>query len=73
MKLGPSTGGWSNWVSGSYARQEADVASDIDLVVVSGNKFDPADAFCIVEELHCTLEKAVDIPVSAGLEMPVIQ
>ena len=32
---------------GSYARQEADAASDIDLIVVGGSKFDPTDIFCI--------------------------
>ena len=37
---------------GSYARQEADAASDIDLIVVGGSKFDPTDIFCIAEELH---------------------
>ena len=26
---------------GSYARQEADVASDIDMVIVGGTQFDP--------------------------------
>ena len=46
---------------GSYARQEADVASDIDLIVVGGSKFDPTDIFCIAEELHRTMGKAVDV------------
>ena len=46
---------------GSYARQEADAASDIDLIVVGGSKFDPTDIFCIAEELHRTLGKAVDV------------
>ena len=32
---------------GSYARQEANAASDIDLIVVGGSKFDPTDVFCI--------------------------
>ena len=36
---------------GSYARQEANVASDID----------PTDIFCIAEELHRTMGKAVDV------------
>ena len=43
---------------GSYARQEADAASDIDLIVVGGSKF---DIFCIAEELHRTMGKAVDV------------
>ena len=46
---------------GSYARQEADVASDIDLIVVGGSKFDPTDIFCIAEELHHTMGKVVDV------------
>ena len=46
---------------GSYARQEADAASDIDLIVVGGIKFDPTDVFCIAEELHRTLGKPVDV------------
>lgn len=44
-----------------YARQEADAASDIDLIVVGGSKFDPTDIFCIAEELHRTMGKAVDV------------
>ena len=46
---------------GSYARQEANAASDIDLIVIGGIKFDPTDVFCIAEELHRTLEKPVDV------------
>ena len=46
---------------GSYARQDADAASDIDLIVVGGEDFDPTDVFCIAEELHCALGKAVDV------------
>ena len=46
---------------GSYARQEADAASDIDLIVVGGSKFDPTDVFCIAEELHRTMGKPVDV------------
>ena len=46
---------------GSYARQEADAASDIDLIVVGGSRFDPTDVFCIAEELHRTMGKAVDV------------
>ena len=34
---------------GSYARQEADAASDIDLVVFGGAHFDPTDVFCITD------------------------
>lgn len=46
---------------GSYARQEADAASDIDLIVVGGSRFDPTDVFCIAEELHRTFGKPVDV------------
>ena len=46
---------------GSYARQKADATSDIDLILVGGNKFDPTDIFCIAEELHRMLGKDVDV------------
>mgnify|MGYP000215979514 FL=1 len=46
---------------GSYARQEADASSDIDLIVVGGKNFDPTDVLCIAEELHIALKKPVDV------------
>ena len=46
---------------GSYARQEADVTSDIDLIIAGGTQFDPTDVLCIAEELHRTLQKPVDV------------
>ena len=46
---------------GSYARQNADAASDIDLIVVGGKDFDLTDVLCIAEELHCALGKPVDV------------
>ncbi len=46
---------------GSYARQEADASSDIDLIVIGGSRFDPTDVFCIAEELHRALGKPVDV------------
>ena len=46
---------------GSYARQEADASSDIDLIVIGGIKFDPTDVFCIAGELYRTLGKPVDV------------
>lgn len=46
---------------GSYAREEADEASDIDLIVIGGNDFIPTDVFCIAEELHQALGKEVDV------------
>ena len=46
---------------GSYARQEADSGSDIDLVVIGGSQFDPTDVFCIAEDLHRLTGKQVDV------------
>ena len=46
---------------GSYARQEADAASDIDLLVIGGKDFDPTDVFCVADELHRITKKAVDV------------
>jgi hypothetical protein len=46
---------------GSYARNEATMLSDIDLVIVGGAAFDPTDVFCIADELHAATEKAVDV------------
>ena len=46
---------------GSYARRDADATSDIDLIIVGGDCFDPTDVFCIAEELHRALGKAVDV------------
>ena len=45
----------------SYARQDADAASDIDLLVVGGKDFDLTDVLCIAEELHCVLGQPVDV------------
>lgn len=46
---------------GSYARQEADAASDIDLVVIGGGQFDPTNVFCIADDLHRQTGKQVDV------------
>lgn len=46
---------------GSYARQDADAASDIDLIVVGGKDFDLTDVLCIAEGLLCALGKPVDV------------
>lgn len=46
---------------GSYARQEATAASDIDLVVIGGEQFDPTDVSCIADELHRMTGKSVDV------------
>ena len=46
---------------GSYARQEADSSSDIDLMIIGGGQFDPTDVLCIAEELHCITGKQADV------------
>ncbi len=46
---------------GSYSRQEADAASDIDLVVIGGTQFDPTNVFCIADDLHRLTGKQVDV------------
>jgi predicted nucleotidyltransferase len=57
---------------GSYARNEATTLSDIDLVVVGGDAFDPTDVLCIADELHHATGKAVDVyelrEINAGTE-----
>ena len=46
---------------GSYARREATAASDVDLVIIGGSRFDPTDVFSIADELHRALGKPVDV------------
>lgn len=46
---------------GSYARQEADAGSDIDLVVVGGPRFEPTDVFCLADDLYRITGKNVDV------------
>ena len=46
---------------GSYARQEADATSAIDLVVIGGNRFDPTNVFSIADDLHRMTGKQVDV------------
>lgn len=53
---------------GSYARQEATQASDIDLLVIGGAEFEPTDVFCIADELHRATGKAVDVYELCELE-----
>ena len=46
---------------GSYARNEADAQSDIDLIVLGDSSFDPTNVFCIADELHRIAGKQVDV------------
>lgn len=46
---------------GSYARQEANAASDIDLIVVGGSRFDPTRRFLHSRGTASHLGKAVDV------------
>ena len=46
---------------GSYARNEADKDSDIDIMVIGGSGFDPTDIFSIADELHRVANKEVDV------------
>lgn len=46
---------------GSYARNEADSKSDIDLLIIGGENFLPTDVFCIADELYRSLAKNVDV------------
>lgn len=45
---------------GSYAREDADEDSDIDVIVVGGNGFRAKDIFAFGEELHELTKKRVD-------------
>lgn len=45
---------------GSYARGEATETSDIDIIVVGGEKFQPRDIFAFGEELRQATNKNVD-------------
>lgn len=46
---------------GSYARNEADGKSDIDLLIIGGEHFVPTDVFCIADDLYRALAKDVDV------------
>lgn len=46
---------------GSYARNDADGQSDIDLLIIGGKQFVATDVFCIADELYRSLGKAVDV------------
>ena len=53
---------------GSYARQEATTDSDIDLMIVGGDSFDPTDVFCIADELYRFAGKRVDVYEQSEIE-----
>ena len=46
---------------GSYARNEADAVSDIDVVVIGGAAFEPTNVFSLADDLHRMTQKAVDV------------
>ena len=46
---------------GSYARDEADGVSDIDVIVMGGAKFEPTDVFALADDLHRMTKKDVDV------------
>lgn len=46
---------------GSYARGEATKTSDVDLVIIGGEEFEPTDVFSIADELFDRLGKNVDV------------
>ncbi len=48
-------------IFGSYARKEADKNSDIDVMIIGGDGFEPTDVFCIADELHRAVQKPVDV------------
>ena len=55
---------------GSYARQDADAASDIDLIVVGGKDFDLTDVLCIAEELLCAFWESLWTSMNCGRSIP---
>lgn len=46
---------------GSYARDEANSTSDIDVLIIGGEHFEPTDIFAVAEELHEKTGKSVDV------------
>ncbi len=46
---------------GSYARNSASKNSDIDVMVVGGNNFEPTDIFSMADELYDLAKKPVDV------------
>ncbi len=56
-------------IFGSYARNEADEDSDIDVMVIGGLNFDPTDVFCIADELYRASNKEVDVYERREIDM----
>ena len=56
-------------IFGSYARNEADEDSDIDVMVIGGLNFDPTDVFCIADELYRASNKEVDVYEKREIDM----
>ena len=46
---------------GSYARKEAGISSDIDLLIIGGASFEPTDVFALAEDLHRATGKNVEV------------
>ncbi|MBS5451528.1 MAG: nucleotidyltransferase domain-containing protein [Coriobacteriia bacterium] len=53
-------GAQSAYLFGSYARGEATPDSDVDILVVGGPSFHPADIFSIAEDAHRAFGKRID-------------
>ena len=60
-KLVKRYGASGAYLFGSYARNAATAASDIDVLVVGGSGFKPTNVFAIAEELYRTFGKRVDV------------
>lgn len=61
------------YIFGSYARNEATAESDIDFLVVGGNRFKSTSVFAFSEELHIAYNKNIDVfeinEINAGSEL----
>ena len=49
------------YIFGSYARNEATSASDIDFLVFGGKDFKPTSVFAFAEELRMLINKKIDV------------
>lgn len=49
------------YIFGSYARNEATSASDIDFLVFGGSDFKPTSIFAFAEELRMLINKEIDV------------